>query len=39
MKAGNMASKDGVEFTAETIQDVGSVVDSIVNYAESKKEG
>ena len=35
--AGNMASKEGVKFMAETILDVASAADSIVNYAESKK--
>jgi len=37
MKAGNMASNAGVKFMAETILDVASAADSIVNYAESKK--
>ena len=37
VKAGNMASKEGVKFMAETILDVASAADSIVNYAESKK--
>jgi hypothetical protein len=32
-----MASKEGVKFVAETILDVASAADSIVNYAESKK--
>jgi nucleotide-binding universal stress UspA family protein len=32
-----MAYKQGVKFTAETIFDVASASDSIVNYAESKK--
>jgi nucleotide-binding universal stress UspA family protein len=36
-KAGNMASNAGVKFMAETILDVASAADSIVNYAESKK--
>jgi nucleotide-binding universal stress UspA family protein len=37
INAGNMASEQGVKFTAETIFDVASASDSIVNYAESKK--
>jgi nucleotide-binding universal stress UspA family protein len=37
VKAGNMASNAGVKFMAETILDVASSADSIVNYAESKK--
>jgi nucleotide-binding universal stress UspA family protein len=37
VKAGNMASKEGVKFKAETRLDVASAADSIVNYAESKK--
>ena len=37
LKAGNMASNAGVKFMAETILDVASAADSIVNYAESKK--
>jgi nucleotide-binding universal stress UspA family protein len=37
INAGNMASEQGVKFTAETILDVASAVDSIVNYADSKK--
>ena len=37
VSAGNMASKEGVKFVAETILDVASAADSIVNYAESKK--
>jgi nucleotide-binding universal stress UspA family protein len=36
VKAGNMASNAGVKFMAETILDVSSAADSIVNYAESK---
>lgn len=32
-----MAAKDGIEVSAETVLDVASVADSIVNYAESKK--
>ena len=32
-----MASKEGVKFSTETILDVASAADSIVNYAESKK--
>lgn len=35
--AGDMASKEGVKFSTETILDVASAADSIVNYAESKK--
>jgi nucleotide-binding universal stress UspA family protein len=37
INAGNMASELGVKFTAETILDVASAADSIVNYADSKK--
>jgi nucleotide-binding universal stress UspA family protein len=37
INAGNMASEQGVKFTAETILDVASAADSIVNYAENKK--
>ena len=37
VNAGNMASKEGVKFVAESILDVASAADSIVNYAESKK--
>ena len=37
VNAGNMASNEGVKFMAETILDVASAADSIVNYAESKK--
>jgi nucleotide-binding universal stress UspA family protein len=37
INAGNMASNEGVKFEAETILDVASAPDSIVNYAESKK--
>ena len=37
INAGNMASEQGVKFTAETILDVTSAADSIFNYAESKK--
>jgi nucleotide-binding universal stress UspA family protein len=36
-KVGDMASKNGVQFTAETILDIVSAADAIVNYAESKK--
>jgi nucleotide-binding universal stress UspA family protein len=36
-KAGNMASNEGVKFMAETILDVASAADSIVNYADDKK--
>jgi len=37
MNAGDMASKEGVNFSADTILDVNSPADSIVNYADSKK--
>ena len=37
MNAGNMASNEDVKFVAETIFDVASAADSIVNYAERKK--
>jgi nucleotide-binding universal stress UspA family protein len=37
VNAGNMASNEGVKFVAETILDVASAADSIVNFAESKK--
>ncbi len=37
LNAGNMASGQGVKFMAETILDVASAADSIVNYADSKK--
>lgn len=37
MNAGDIASKEGVRFSAETILDIASAADSIVNYAESKK--
>lgn len=37
MNGGDMASKEGVKFSAETILDVASPADSIVNYAERKK--
>jgi len=37
INAGDMASEQGVKFAAETIFDVASAADSIVNYAESKK--
>lgn len=36
LKAGEMASSEGVKFTSETVLDVASVADTIVNYAESK---
>ncbi len=36
MNAGNMASEQGVKFTAETIFDVASAAGSIVNYADGK---
>ena len=39
INAGNMASKQGVKFTAETVLDVASAADSIVNYADGKKAG
>jgi len=32
-----MASEQSVKFTAETVLDVASAADSIVNYAENKK--
>ena len=35
--AGDMASKSGVKFTTETILDVVSAADSIVNYAKSRR--
>ena len=37
LNAGNMASEQGVKFMTETILDVASAADSIVNYADSKK--
>jgi nucleotide-binding universal stress UspA family protein len=37
MNAGDTASKEGVKFSVETILDVASAADSIVNYAERKK--
>lgn len=37
MSAGDMASKEGVKFSAETILDIASPADSILNYAENKK--
>jgi nucleotide-binding universal stress UspA family protein len=37
MKVGDLASKNGVKFSAETILDVVSAADSIVNYAENSK--
>lgn len=37
MNAGDLASKEGVKFSTETVQDVASVADTIVNYAEKKK--
>ena len=37
MKVGDLASKNGVKFSAETILDVVSAADSIVNYAKSNK--
>jgi nucleotide-binding universal stress UspA family protein len=37
MNAGDMASKEGVKFSAESILDIASAADSIVNYADSKK--
>jgi nucleotide-binding universal stress UspA family protein len=36
-KAGDMASKEGVRFSSETILDIASPADSIVTYAERKK--
>jgi nucleotide-binding universal stress UspA family protein len=35
--AGEIASKQGIKFSAETILDVASPADSIVNYAKSKE--
>ncbi len=35
--AGDIASKEGVKFSSETVLDVASVADTIVNYADSKK--
>jgi nucleotide-binding universal stress UspA family protein len=35
-KAGEMASKEGIEYSSETLFDVASVVDTITTYAESK---
>jgi nucleotide-binding universal stress UspA family protein len=37
LNAGNMASGQDIKFMAETILDVASAADSIVNYADSKK--
>lgn len=37
MKVGDLASKNGVKFSAETILDVVSAADSIVNYAENSE--
>jgi nucleotide-binding universal stress UspA family protein len=37
LNAGNMASNEDVKFMTETMLDVASAADSIVNYAESKK--
>jgi nucleotide-binding universal stress UspA family protein len=37
LNVGNMASGQGIKFMAETILDVASAADSIVNYADSKK--
>ena len=34
---GDMAAKEGVKFSAETILDIASAADSIVKYAENKK--
>lgn len=36
-KVGDLASKNGVKFSAETILDVVSAADSIVNYAENSE--
>lgn len=36
-KVGDLASKNGVKFLSETILDVVSAADSIVNYAENNK--
>jgi nucleotide-binding universal stress UspA family protein len=35
-KVGEVASREGVEFSAETILDVASVTDAILSYAEGK---
>lgn len=37
MDVGNMAVKEGVKFSTDTILDIVSAADSIVNYAEDKK--
>lgn len=37
MKVGDLASKNSVKFSAETILDVVSAADSIVNYAENSE--
>jgi nucleotide-binding universal stress UspA family protein len=37
VNAGDMASKEGVKFSSETILDIASPADSIVTYAERKK--
>jgi nucleotide-binding universal stress UspA family protein len=37
MNAGDMASKEDVKFSVETILDIASAADSIVKYAENKK--
>jgi nucleotide-binding universal stress UspA family protein len=34
---GSFAEKDGVKFSSESILDIASAADSIVNYAEGKK--
>lgn len=36
MNVGDMAVKEGVKFSTETILDISSAADSIVNYAEGK---
>ena len=36
MNAGDMASKEDVKFSTETVLNVASIANSIVNYAESK---
>jgi len=36
MNAGDMASKEDVKFSTETVLNVASIADTIVNYAESK---
>jgi nucleotide-binding universal stress UspA family protein len=36
-KVGDMATKEGINFSVDTILDIVSAADSIVNYAESKR--